>query len=210
MRSVLRAHLPVTLLALALAGGMAPGGAAQQQQPGPSDHAGMNGGGGPGGGQAHGPEYGGGPGRQSHGMFAVAPPGRWWNDPRMVQQLSLTPEQRAKMDSIFTAHRIELIDAVANVEKAETLLDPLVSADTPNENAILAQIDKVAEARAELEKAHARMLLALRAQLNHDQWLKLQADRPPMEGRHGGYGPAENRHDGGAPGDHSGPPPDMN
>ena len=51
----------------------------------------------------------------------------------------------------------------------------------------LSQIDKVAQARAELEKANARMLLELRGQLNHEQWLKLQSERPPMH--HGGRRP---------------------
>ena len=43
-------------------------------------------------------------------------------------------------------------------------MEPLMSADEPNDAAILAQIDKVAQARAELEKANARFLLAIRGQ----------------------------------------------
>jgi Spy/CpxP family protein refolding chaperone len=53
----------------------------------------------------------------------------------------------------------------ANLSKAELALEPLVRDDQPNESAILAQIDKVAQARAELEKANARYLLALRSKL---------------------------------------------
>ena len=49
-------------------------------------------------------------------------------------------------------------------------MEPLVRADQPNEAKILAQIDKVAQARAELEKANARYLLALRSKLTPDQW----------------------------------------
>ncbi|RRA47872.1 Spy/CpxP family protein refolding chaperone [Acidipila sp. EB88] len=164
------------LLCVLLAGGTA----ALAQHDGPPDH-----GGDPGAGFGHGP----GPSEfHPHGMASILPPGRWWNDPRMIQDLALTADQRTKMDGILTTHRLELIDAVAATEKAEVLLDPLVASDKPDEPAILAQIGKVAEARANLEKAHARMLLALRAQLTHDQWAKLQTRRPPMHDPHNGPG----------------------
>ena len=56
---------------------------------------------------------------------------------------------------------------------------------------MLAEIDRVAQIRAELEKANARMLLGLRRVLTQDQWQKLQANDP---GRHfGDHGP---HHDG--------------
>jgi len=42
-------------------------------------------------------------------------------------------------------------------------MEPLVSADPPDENKLLAPIDRVAQARAELEKANARMLRAFAA-----------------------------------------------
>jgi TonB family protein len=40
----------------------------------------------------------------------------------------------------------------------------------------VAQIDKIAQARAELEKANARMLLGIRRVMTADQWQKLKAD----------------------------------
>ena len=134
-------------------------------------------GGGPRGGPGGGPsEF------RPHGMSSIVPPGRWWNNPDTIKALTLTADQRTKMDGIMNTKRLDLIDAVATVEKAEAVLDPLVGADKPDEQAILSQIDKVAEARASLEKTHARMLLAIRAQLTPDQWVKLQAQRPPMHG----------------------------
>jgi Spy/CpxP family protein refolding chaperone len=61
-----------------------------------------------------------------------------------------------------------------------------MAADTPDEPKILAQIDKIAQARAELEKANARFLLGIRRVLTQDQWKKLQAERPRPEGGPGG------------------------
>lgn len=132
---------------------------------------------------AQGPGQGMGPGFGAHrppmerafGGFSER--GQWWNDPYIVDKLKLTDDQRKAMDAILLDHREKLIDMRANVEKAELGMQPLIQADQPDEAAILAQIDKVAQARAELEKANARFLLALRAKLSPDQWKSLQALR---------------------------------
>lgn len=108
-------------------------------------------------------------------MLGPAGSGRWWNNPDIVEKLKLTDDQRKTMDQILLQHREKLVDLHANLEKAELGLEPLMSADQPNEGQIVAQIDKVAQARAELEKANARFLLALRAKLSADQWKQLQA-----------------------------------
>jgi len=118
------------------------------------------------------------------------PPGRWWDNPEMAQRLGLTADQQKRMDEIFQQHRLKLIDLNASLQKAEAILEPLVESDQPDEATILAQIDRVAQARAELEKANARMLLGIRRVLNPEQWKKLQADAPGGgPGRHGGPGP---------------------
>jgi Spy/CpxP family protein refolding chaperone len=103
--------------------------------------------------------------------------GRWWNNPRIVEQLKLSDEQRKAFDGILLQHRETLIDLRGNVEKAELAMEPLMRDDPPNEAQILAQIDKVAQARAELEKANARYLLALRSKLTPEQWKMVQTER---------------------------------
>jgi len=92
------------------------------------------------------------------------------------------------------------------VDKAELAMEPLVRADQPNEPAILAQIDKVAQARAELEKANARYLLALRSKLTPEQWKQVQAFRQNRE--RGEWGQRDHRPGGPGgrgPGDGHGP-----
>ena len=110
-------------------------------------------------------------------------PGRWWHDPAMAQKLALTADQQKKMDDIFQQHRLKLIDLNASLQREEATLDPLVGAEQPEEAKILAGIDRVAQARAELEKANARMLLGIRRVLTQDQWKKLQAEHPGPEPR---------------------------
>lgn len=118
--------------------------------------------------------------------FHGGPPGRWWNNPDMVQKLSLTADQQKKMDDIFQQSRLRLVDLNASLQKEELTLEPLLAADQPDEPKILAQIDRVAQARAELEKANARMLLGIRRVLNQDQWKKLQSEGPRPMPRPGG------------------------
>ena len=103
--------------------------------------------------------------------------GRWWNNPKMVDELKLTDEQRKSMDAIFYKHREKLVDLRGTVQKAELEMEPLMRDDQPNEAKILAQIDKVAQARAELEKANARFLMDLRNKLTPEQWKQVQTIR---------------------------------
>jgi len=107
--------------------------------------------------------------------------GRFWNDPAMVSKLSLTDEQRKSFDQILQQHRTTLVDLHASLEKAEIAMQPLMEADQPDETRVLSQIDAIAQARANLEKANARFLLAIRAKLTPEQWKTLQASRAERE-----------------------------
>lgn len=116
----------------------------------------------------------------------------WWNNPRIIERLKLTDDQRKGMDSILLQHREKLVDLRANLEKAELAMQPLMDADTPNDAAIIAQIDKVVQARADLERANSRFLLAIRDKLTVDQWKQIQSleqDGGPGNFRRGGPGP---------------------
>jgi protein CpxP len=107
--------------------------------------------------------------------------GKWWTSPDMAQKLNLTEDQKRRMDDIFQQHRLKLIDLQASLEKEEISLEPLVGADQPDDAKVFAQIDRVALARAELEKANSRMLWQVRRVLTPDQWKQLQSatsDRP--------------------------------
>ena len=100
--------------------------------------------------------------------------GKWWTSPDMAQKLNLTDDQKRRMDDIFQQHRLKLIDLQASLEKEEISLEPLVGADQPDDAKVFAQIDRVAQARAELEKANSRMLWQVRRVLTPDQWKQLQ------------------------------------
>ena len=150
---------------------------------------------GPGGGQGAmgGPGFGGHRPPFERALGPQGNQGRWWNNPKMVAELKLTDEQRKSMDEIFYQHREKLVDLRGAVEKAELEMEPLMRDDQPNETKILAQIDKVAQSRAELEKANARFLMAIRNKLTPEQWKQVQAERAnrhegPRDWERGGEG----------------------
>lgn len=111
------------------------------------------------------------------GMMGGPIRGKWWKNPELAQKLGLSDDQISKMEKIFQDHRLQLIDLHAALEKQEVILDPMINADHPDEQQTLGQIDKVAQARANLEKSNARMLFAIRNVLTPEQWKKLQSER---------------------------------
>ncbi|MBB5328391.1 Spy/CpxP family protein refolding chaperone [Tunturiibacter gelidoferens] len=139
-------------------------------------------------------------GEGMHGGLRIGPPGIWWHNADLIQKLALTPDQQKKMDDILQQSRLQLIDLRANVEKQEVLMEPMLAANPPDTNKILAQIDQAAQARAELEKANAKMLLGIRNVLTPDQWTKLQAEQ--REHRRTRMGGGNN-----GPGGQGAPPP---
>ena len=137
------------------------------------------------------------------------PGGKWWDNPEMVKRLSITADQQKKMDDVFQQNRLHLIDLHAALEKEEAVMDGLMNGPQLDDSKILPAVDRIAQARAELEKADARLMLALRHALTPEQWEKLSERPDPRRG--GGPRPQGDRPppprggpDGPGPG---GPPP---
>jgi Spy/CpxP family protein refolding chaperone len=177
-------------MAHAQRGGGAPGGG------GPG--GGGPGGGGPGGGGLGGGGFGG-PGGGAGGMIgaprgnmgergpmathmpprtglALGLPGRWWDDSRTVRQLNLRSDQQKKMDRVFDANRDQLLDRFTTLQREESRLSSMSAKDLQDQGKVFAQIDRVAGARAELEKENAYILMQIRQQLDADQVTKLDAE----------------------------------
>ncbi len=114
----------------------------------------------------------------SSSTMGIVPPGTWWRNPETIKALNLSADQQKKMDDTFRQNRIALIDFKANLEKEQLNLEPIVNANPPDTNKALAQISRIADLRADLEKANAKMLLGLRSQLTTDQWTRLQSMHP--------------------------------
>jgi Spy/CpxP family protein refolding chaperone len=155
---------------------------AQSRGGGPPPGGGIGGGGGMGGRPMGGPQFPGDgqppqrpqPGDNRVGL-QLGPPGqRWWDDRSYAKNLKLRPDQQTRMDAIFEQNRSTLVNRFEGLQQAENQMEELSSARVPDEAAIFAQIDRIAQARAELEKANTHMLLQIRKEMDPDQIKRLE------------------------------------
>lgn len=112
-----------------------------------------------------------------HGGLQMGPPGRWWDDKHFSRELNLRHEQQRKMDAIFEANRGSLLTHYQALQQEEEKMGTLTRAAAPNEEALFSQIDHVAQARADLEKANTHFLLQLRREMDTDQISRLEEHR---------------------------------
>lgn len=104
--------------------------------------------------------------------------GAWWTNNAIVERLGLTDDQKTKIERAFENHRPKLESSREFLEKEEAQLARLLEAESVDRNAILAQIDRVVQARSEMERVNSAMTLEMREQLTRAQWMQL-----PVSGR---------------------------
>jgi hypothetical protein len=76
---------------------------------------------------------------------------------------------------VFENHRQNLSDDSTQLDKQESQLAALLAADPVDHNAVLSQIDRVTQARADLERVNSAMTLEMREVLTAAQWQQLQS-----------------------------------
>lgn len=111
------------------------------------------------------------------GGLQLAPPGRWWNDRSFAKSLKLRPDQQRKMDAIFDDNRSNLLHHYDLYQQEQSRLEALTHAKVLDEAALMAAIERVGQARIELEKVNTHMLLQIRAQMDPDQIARLESHR---------------------------------
>jgi TonB family protein len=105
----------------------------------------------------------------------TAPSGAWWTNAALVQRLGLTEDQKAKIEAAYENHRLQIISATAALEREEAQLAKLLESEPLDRNAVLAQIDRVNQARGELERNNSLMSLEMRGVMTRAQWVQLKA-----------------------------------
>jgi Spy/CpxP family protein refolding chaperone len=116
-------------------------------------------------------------GSTMRGGLQLGPPGRWWDDKHFAKTLHLRPGQKKRMDDLFDENRSTLVSRYQALQQEESKMEVLSRAQTLEESALFAQIDRVAQARAELEKANTHLLLQVRKEMDSDQISHLDASR---------------------------------
>jgi Spy/CpxP family protein refolding chaperone len=109
------------------------------------------------------------PGGMVRGRSALGLPGRWWDDKHFIRQLNLRPEQQKNMDTTFEAHKAALANALQNLQRQRAQLSSLSQKDLQDENKVLASIDRVVAARADLARETTQVVSALRKELDQQQ-----------------------------------------
>jgi TonB family protein len=100
--------------------------------------------------------------------------GAWWTNTALVARLGLTDEQKAKIERAYENHRQRIASSTAQLEKEEAQLARLLEAEQVDRNAVLGQIDRVTQARGDMERANSAMTLEMREVLTRAQWMQLQ------------------------------------
>jgi Spy/CpxP family protein refolding chaperone len=108
------------------------------------------------------------------GGLQLGPPGRWWDDKKFAKNLGLRPEQQKKMDTVFNANKGLIFQRFDDLQREENRMQELTRQTPLQEAAIFAQVDRVSQARAALEKATAHLSLLLRQEMDADQISKLE------------------------------------
>ena len=138
--------------------------------------------------QARGPVQGG--GRRGAVLPSVQPGGAWWTNTALVARLGLTDDQKAKIERAFENRRQQIMSSTELLEKEEAQLARLLEGDPIDRNAVLTQIDRVIQARGEMERANSAMTLEMREYLTRAQWMQLQSpfqlQSPAQRARVGG------------------------
>lgn len=148
-------------------GGGGPGGGFPGRGGGGSP-GGMPGGGGTGSGG------GGGNIPSSRGTLQRGPTGRWWDESKYAQKVGLTSDQQRRMDGVFAENRESLVSGLDTLRRAEARLNAVSAEDRPSESALSAEIQNVAQARADLEKANTHLVLQIRNEMTQEQVKKME------------------------------------
>jgi Spy/CpxP family protein refolding chaperone len=103
----------------------------------------------------------------------VVSAGAWWTNTELMTRLGLTDDQKAKVQRAFENHRLDIEQSTASLDKEEAQLAKLLEAQTVDHNAVLSQVDRVTQARSEMERRNAVMTLEMREALTSAQWKQL-------------------------------------
>lgn len=101
------------------------------------------------------------------------PDGKWWKRPRIAEQIRLSDDQTRRIEDIFVRNRPKLIDLRAELEKRQFELQQAME-EGRDRRAVEGRIDAVENARKDLQKSRALMVLDMKAVLKPEQWERLK------------------------------------
>ncbi len=115
----------------------------------------------PGGGQRGGPQHG----------FT------FWRSEKVIEELSLTPDQIQQLEEIEYSNRMESMDPEARLKKARLELDHLLSQKTLSSEKIASLTEEITSVSAERVKIGLKKKIEIRKVLTPEQWTQIKRER---------------------------------
>jgi len=104
----------------------------------------------------------------------MLPEGKWWRNPRVIKQLSLTEEQVSTMESVFIEHSRKLMKLRSAVQQEQFELGVLIDREGVNDDAVMKQVAKLDAQKAAVSAEYWRMVLDTRDAIGHENFQKLK------------------------------------
>ena len=104
----------------------------------------------------------------------LQPAGKWWKNPRIVQQLQLTPTQEAQIEFLWSENRQALIGKQAELKTQNQALSQALAQHPVDETAAIRAHENVLATRGDLERSTFLLRLRIKNVLNPDQQQKLE------------------------------------
>lgn len=101
---------------------------------------------------------------------------KWWNMPEVAEKLSLTKEEKEKLDTLYYDQRNRMIDLRSQAAKDRLELEKLFNTEPFDSQAVLGSFKKSQEARNTIGLERFKFLIKVREMLGNDRFQTLKGE----------------------------------
>jgi Spy/CpxP family protein refolding chaperone len=104
------------------------------------------------------------------------PAGKWWYNPKIRKNLSLSQNEIDQLDKLFANSRRKFIEFKSAVEREQFELDQLLSKKKVNNAAVRKQFQKLEQARKNLADERLTFVMGVRNILGSERFQQLKSN----------------------------------
>jgi len=109
------------------------------------------------------------------GLTKEIPRGKWWQNGKVAERMSLTPDEIEKLDAAYVQMRRKLIRLKSDVEMERFELENVLESQNMDENAVMKQFNALEKARSGLSKELFLFIVEVREILGLDRYKELKS-----------------------------------
>jgi Spy/CpxP family protein refolding chaperone len=102
------------------------------------------------------------------------PPGKWWYNQKVVQNLNLTQKEVRQLDQLYVNSHRKLIKLKNAVEREQFELDTLLGKKTVDDAKVRKQFKRLEGARTDLADERLRFVIRVRQIIGADRFQQLK------------------------------------